>query len=399
MTDIRHAVVRGGVSILATKPSAEDWPRLLDIPTFSGPFDLHAGVSPEGSWTVLERFIASAETELWISIYNLTGRHIVDALKGVLDRNVRVRLLYDARDGQGGEVEKVQELKDHGGDRIEVRKCPSVTPRAAFAVCHQKFALADGRDVFLGSANWAGTAIPQVADPLNGPWPTGNREWVTAVYGHQGMADLFRELFDLDWDWQPSGPGIAAVVEEPAVREMSVILAKKKPPAKRFAPFDGQTSGGARITPVISPQNYLETVSALLRGARDSICVQQQYITIEKPDAHVVKLLAILREKAETVDVKVVVSPKYPENTLKTKKALESFGLGDRLRFLDLQHFEHCHNKGVLVDGRAVVVSSTNWSDNSIGAAREAGLLIEDGEVAGYFQKVFDADWAAGLSP
>jgi phosphatidylserine/phosphatidylglycerophosphate/cardiolipin synthase-like enzyme len=47
----------------------------------------------------------------------------------------------------------------------------------------------------------------------------------------------------------------------------------------------------------------------------------------------------------------------------------------------------------VIVDRRSVVVSSTNWSDNSIERAREAGVVVESPEVAGYFASVFDFDW------
>jgi phosphatidylserine/phosphatidylglycerophosphate/cardiolipin synthase-like enzyme len=69
-----------------------------------------------------------------------------------------------------------------------------------------------------------------------------------------------------------------------------------------------------------------------------------------------------------------------------------------RLRALNPAMFTHNHNKGIVVDGKVAVVSSTNWSDNSIAAAREAGVILRDKSVAEYFQKVFDVDWETGLS-
>lgn len=46
-----------------------------------------------------------------------------------------------------------------------------------------------------------------------------------------------------------------------------------------------------------------------------------------------------------------------------------------------------------------VIVSSTNWSENSLTKAREAGVLIEAPEIAGYFNEVFDFDWSIAWDP
>jgi phosphatidylserine/phosphatidylglycerophosphate/cardiolipin synthase-like enzyme len=48
----------------------------------------------------------------------------------------------------------------------------------------------------------------------------------------------------------------------------------------------------------------------------------------------------------------------------------------------------------VLIDRKIAVVSSTNWSKNSIEAARETGFLIESKSAAGYYSQVFDLDWS-----
>jgi cardiolipin synthase A/B len=51
------------------------------------------------------------------------------------------------------------------------------------------------------------------------------------------------------------------------------------------------------------------------------------------------------------------------------------------------------HNKGVIVDGKRVLVSSINWNENSPSYNREAGLIIDHTGAAGYFTGVFDCDW------
>jgi len=73
--------------------------------------------------------------------------------------------------------------------------------------------------------------------------------------------------------------------------------------------------------------------------------------------------------------------------------------LDDRLRAINLDSFTHLHNKGVLVDGRFTVVTSTNMSENSITQAREAGVLIDSPAIGQYFERVVDVDWKSGLDP
>jgi phosphatidylserine/phosphatidylglycerophosphate/cardiolipin synthase-like enzyme len=51
------------------------------------------------------------------------------------------------------------------------------------------------------------------------------------------------------------------------------------------------------------------------------------------------------------------------------------------------------HTKGIIVDGRRVLVGSHNWSGPGTTRNRDASLLFDDEQIAGYFQKVFLHDW------
>lgn len=51
------------------------------------------------------------------------------------------------------------------------------------------------------------------------------------------------------------------------------------------------------------------------------------------------------------------------------------------------------HNKGIIVDGRSVLVSSANWSPSGALRNRDAGLIMHDPEIAAYFEGVFDFGW------
>jgi len=152
------------------------------------------------------------------------------------------------------------------------------------------------------------------------------------------------------------------------------------------------------VTPILSPNNYYRVVRRLLMDARSSIDVEQQYIL--EGGARTKGLLKVLRQrKADGVQIRVIASPAFrqtgkKDNWEKTMDSFEKYDLLDCLRAMSLDFFGHLHNKGVVIDRQKVLVSSTNWSENSITRAREAGVLIESPDVAEYYARVFDLDWS-----
>ena len=51
------------------------------------------------------------------------------------------------------------------------------------------------------------------------------------------------------------------------------------------------------------------------------------------------------------------------------------------------------HNKGIVRDGTAVLISSQNWSADGVLRNRDAGVIIENADIAQYFQQIFMHDW------
>jgi phosphatidylserine/phosphatidylglycerophosphate/cardiolipin synthase-like enzyme len=50
------------------------------------------------------------------------------------------------------------------------------------------------------------------------------------------------------------------------------------------------------------------------------------------------------------------------------------------------------HNKGLIIDDRKVIITSLNWNANSI-HNREAGVIIENAEIASFYRAAFFHDW------
>jgi phosphatidylserine/phosphatidylglycerophosphate/cardiolipin synthase-like enzyme len=158
----------------------------------------------------------------------------------------------------------------------------------------------------------------------------------------------------------------------------------------------------ARVTPILSPEQYFTVVRSLIEKAQTSVDVQQQYILAGGPRTEA--LLSLLEQRRNELTLRFMVSPAFRktgarDNWELSVASLDAAGLNGRLRALNLDFFTHLHNKGVIVDRRVVVVSSTNWSENSITRAREAGVVVESPDVAEYFARVFDADWDGGIDP
>jgi len=51
------------------------------------------------------------------------------------------------------------------------------------------------------------------------------------------------------------------------------------------------------------------------------------------------------------------------------------------------------HNKGAVVDGGRVLISSNNWGYSSFAKNRELAAILESNELATYFSKAFGLDW------
>ncbi len=69
---------------------------------------------------------------------------------------------------------------------------------------------------------------------------------------------------------------------------------------------------------------------------------------------------------------------------------LQSMGL-DVVNNVRIQ--ANVHNKGIIVDGQTVLVSSQNWSPDGTLYNRDAGVIIDNEAVARYFQQIFMHDW------
>ena len=53
----------------------------------------------------------------------------------------------------------------------------------------------------------------------------------------------------------------------------------------------------------------------------------------------------------------------------------------------------------MIVDGQRVLIGSHNWSGGGVTLNRDASLLFDDADVAGYFREAFEIDWERASLP
>jgi phosphatidylserine/phosphatidylglycerophosphate/cardiolipin synthase-like enzyme len=360
----------------------------LTFREFTGTIRLTAAVSPDCSYQLVAAAIAEAgrASHLDAYIYAISAPYLIDLLNQAQQRGTKVRVMYDPDQMKAPDAKK---LKDLGFD---VKVAPSHDPRRVFTVCHEKFFVIDRRVVVLGSANWGTTSIPERR--ANESRKIGNREWLARV-DDEAIASWYQDLFNADWNIPDQHAALEVAVLEP-LPTLTFRAPRLNPP--HDFPVTAFGSQQMTVTPLTSPDNYFGQTLQLIQGAKLRVWLQQQYIE-EAGGPAVPQLLDAIakRQRDGGVDVRIVISSRFPKNWEASKATLQDAGLFDHMRAINLENFVHCHNKGVIVDG-AAVVSSTNWSENSIRSAREAGLLIHSPAVSDFYASVFDDDWKTGWS-
>jgi cardiolipin synthase A/B len=385
LQDVADRIAMEEPQAVVGKFDPDRWPALT-FETFDVT-DVRCAVSPDCSYRLVRDAFESATATIDFYIYNVSAEHLLQLIRDAKGRGVAIRIMYDVMDTNGGERAKINALG------VETKEAPSSGRRKVFTVCHQKFAVIDGKTLVIESANWASTSIPLAKIP--GQFKKGNREWLIRV-DHAKTAEWFADLFQKDWDIEEldAPQGLGEVLVPPQLPD-EVPLALVTPPPEIFDIESPTLTTPAALTPITSPDNYLKLVKGLIRGATTSIMVEQQSIKVGGPKTK--EILEELGLRKGDVEIRIIVSPKYSwEDTV---ASLEAAGLDDCLRAMNLDSFTHLHNKGMIFDRETVVVTSTNWTENSVARAREGGVAIKSTKVAEYYARVFDIDWGMALDP
>ncbi|KLK88630.1 phospholipase [Methanoculleus sediminis] len=346
-----------------------------------------AFAAPDCSYEVFSAAVAGAQREILVNVYEFTDEKMANDLTRARERGVAVTVLLEG--GPVGGVSPEGRAVAGTLNRSGIPVLSMTTTDAAHAKYrydHAKYLIIDRSTVLLGSENFKPGGYPE-------PGLQGNRGWGVLLEDPE-LAAYFREVFLFDAAGGDIVPleGTAAELYTPWAPDYTV----------EFAPCRAE---GARVTPVISPDTSV-LILELIEGAEESIAIEQAYITNETACDFNPYLAAAIDASRRGVAVRVLLDSAWfntegdADNDemvgiINRIAAAEGLPLEARLADLEANSLDKIHNKGVVVDGRAVLVSSINWNANSPAFNREAGVIVEHPKIAAYYAAVFEDDWDA----
>ncbi len=346
-------------------------------------------ISPDDGAGPLLAFLGSARSSIHVAVYTLTSEAVAATLGAAARRGVRVRILVEGSPVGGVEDSERELVAALAAGGVEVRwllGSSEVVKR--YRYLHAKYAIVDGDAILVGSENLGESG-----------WPSGerrgNRGWSVIVRDPE-LAGQLRDVFDEDFDPR----------RRDSMRADADLTAVLPAP-----PSVGEWSWGpgaccVRASLVIGPDRLLDApgVLGLLNSARARVRIEAFYMEDRWGDAPNPFLEGAFAAARRGVDVRILLdgaSWSGEETETGNGPVVEAInaradaeGLPLEARLLEPGGpIERVHNKGAVVDGRAVLVTSMNWAQGSATGNREIGIILEDPATASRFEGVFDADW------
>lgn len=379
----------------------------IQLSTITKKMNVIAHVSPEEGWKNLKQFLSNTQKTLTIAMYDFGARHILETVDSLAKKSTFKELILTIQSGESvGEGTKVNDMKDEDVVEDLKKKFDERFHRAWIPIgrvngwvassYHIKMAVKDNRSMWLSSGNWQSSNQPAL-EKLEDISPayllrTYNREWHVIV-DNEELSQTYEKFILHDYennknykaDPDELMEGLNFLFPSNAL-ELTTDITSAYESFKPFAenrPFT--------ITPLLTPDNYHEQVLELIHSAENELLIQNQ--TFNAPNQGQVKLEqlinAVLQKQQEGVTIKIIFRI---VNAAAARKNLERLiEMGFDKSNIRLQ--KNCHNKGIIVDRKKIMIGSQNWSNDGVSLNRDASLIFNDEKLSAYFRAIFLHDW------
>ena len=344
--------------------------------TFTKNMNVTTFVSPDGSRDALWHILQSAKQSIYVEVYGINNPYILDLIHEIHDTKPGIEMKFLLGWNSLGYPEQNKYVANNLTQLgYEVRW----TNASDFTYAHQKFVIIDNKTTVIHSGNWAKTSFPE-------PGKNANREWSIAMTDVD-VTGYYRSVFDHDWSrgraYNSSSDGTGT--------PLTYTESSSTYPRPFATP--GHFSGEMNVTPVFSPDTSLQAILYVINSAQYTLDIQIPYFTNVGDGGEVDQIIdAILAAKKRGVTVRVIT-----EEEKDYQEMADIFhAAGIPVVWQDTRWFYANHNKGIIADGRLVLICSINFSEGSITQNREAGVIIENSDVAQWYLDVFDFDWGIG---
>jgi basic membrane protein A len=378
--DIREGIINGSIVVPASQGGTPITER--DVTGFkpirfrtisNDNMSVTTFVSPDGSKEELRNLLLSANDSIHVEIYGINSPFILELIHDIHSTKPSLDMKFLIGWNSLGYVSQNRYVANN----LTLLGYPvKWTNSSDYTYAHQKFFIIDNETVVVQSGNWAKTSFPEVDDKAN-------REWSVAVTDEE-IADFYLSVFHHDWN--------RGTDYDSGIHGTGTPLTYNDNPSTYTRPFaaPGRFSGPMSITPIVSNETSLEGILWCINQSRFTLDIQIPYFT-SVGDAGAVDevIAAILSAKDRGVTVRVISEEE--KDWVEIEQILIDHGIP--IVWQDTRWFTANHNKGIIVDGIIVLVSSINYSDTSITENREAGVIIQQEGIAQWFQDIYDFDW------
>jgi len=275
---------------------------------------------------------------------------------------------------------------------------------------HIKVTVREDDTFWLSSGNWKNASSqPVITDQMRQDATSddlkGNREWHVVIKSAT-LADRFRNHIKQDFKRSdelgggkvPKSKEAADILVDIPIEE-AAIVEERRPPSRLLKPKDFR--GDIKVTPLLTPDKegavFAKAVLKLIRSARKSLLFQIPYIGMPSNPTEdrgfIDELIEALVDKLTSLDdARVILRVGGSRFSAPTHAAwffkAKGVDIANQLRQID----DH-HTKGMIVDGKRVLIGSHNWSKPGVTLNRDASLIFDDEDIAGYFTEAFEIDW------
>ena len=271
------------------------------------------------------------------------------------------------------------------------------SPEGPYRYIHSKVAVRDQTSVWMSSGNWKSSSFPVDGD-------SGNREWSVFIDDSStAQMVLSRMLWDEntshlhieEFNPMDSQLGTPSNWITPSNRLMELSTSTDE--TTYSGPFTGQL--------LTCPDDCIGGLVNMIDSAENSIDLSIQYFQDgwgwgygENP------LLAALERAAveRNITIRLLLNGYYTDDPFDDRDVLNLVNNDwNRTKGADAtailmsneEGITKLHNKGVIIDGKSVLISSINWGSNSALRNREMGILLHQPPIADAYLSSFNEDW------
>ncbi len=351
---------------------------------------VRAFVSPDSSFSELERLLVDAKTSIYVNSYTVTNPAVAALLEEASLRGNQVILMLESTPVggvPGAEAMIVEQLMEAGAS-----VCFYSSNETRFN--HAKYVIVDNSSSLIATENLGTSGFPEKRT-------YGGRGWGVVILDEE-MSESLAGIFFADLaDCEP--------------REVAKRMPEKSPTDGAYEPTYSAKEfiGTYQLELFTAPKEGIDPIVRLIESADESIFVEQAYIYKHwgskwhdtPATAPNLFLEAVINASRRGVKGRILLDSYWynvlednPVSNLRTveyvNRVARAEGLDLEARLIDLENLGllKMHTKGVIVDRNAVLVSSINWNEHSPTKNRELGVIIH-GEPAGYFAAIFECDW------